>query len=319
MYRRLMVAAVAGLVMGQSIGWGADKEKATDIPKPKGNLRYSVSVAEFKNEAGWSHSWDIGDGFKTIFTDVLQQSGWFIVLGDSEMRKEAMAEQDLGTSGRTAGGKKSAKTGRMTPAQLLVRGSITHVQNDVGGSSGRFNIKGISIGGGGGKAEINMTIYLMDSTTGQVKASKKVVGVSGRKGISFGYSGSKLGGLTGDVDTYKKDNVGKAAEDACAQALQFLITQLDKLPWDASIMSASAEKVIINRGSREGVAVGNKFDVGTAEELTDPDTGETLDVELKKVGQIEVTEVKEKVAYCKPLSGGNKITKEMSAYAAKEE
>jgi curli biogenesis system outer membrane secretion channel CsgG len=314
MYRRLLATATVGLVLGQSIGFCAD----SDIPKPKGNLRYSVSVAEFKNEANWSHSWDIGDGFKTIFTDSLQQSGWFIVLADGEMRKEAMAEQDLGASGRTAGGKKTAKVGRLTPAQLLVRGSITHVANDTGGGGGRLNFKGISLGGSGGKAEINITIYLMDTSTGQVKASTKVVGQSGRKGLSFGYSGSKLGGLTGDVDAYKKDNVGKACEDACGQALQFLIKQLDKLPWEASILSVSGEKIIINRGSREGIEVGSKFDVGTTEELVDDDTGEVLDVEMKKAGQIEVTEVKEKIAYCKPLSGGSKLTKEMSAFPVKE-
>jgi curli biogenesis system outer membrane secretion channel CsgG len=314
MDRRLMAVATVGLVLGQSFIFCADN----DIPKPKGNLRYSVSVAEFKNEAGWSHSWDIGDGFKTIFTDNLQQSGWFIVLADGEMRKEAMAEQDLGTSGRTAGGKKTAKVGRLTPAQLLVRGSITHVANDTGGGGGRLNFKGISLGGSGGKAEVNITIYLMDTSTGQVKASTKVVGQSGRKGLSFGYSGSKLGGLTGDVGAYKKDNVGKACEDACGQALQFLIKQLDKLPWEASILSVSGEKIIINRGSREGLEVGNKFDVGTTEELVDNDTGEVLDVEMKKVGQIEVTEVKEKIAYCKPLSAGNKMTKEMSAFPVKE-
>ena len=93
-----------------------------------GNLRYSITVTKFPNEAGWSGRWDVGNGFTTILTDALQQSGKFIVLGDSEMRQEAMAEQDLAATGRMAGGAKAPQMGRMTPAQLLVRGSITHVQ-----------------------------------------------------------------------------------------------------------------------------------------------------------------------------------------------
>ncbi len=314
MNSRLLVAVVTGLLVGHRVALSEDSNM---IPKPKGNLRYSISVAEFKNEANWSHSWDVGDGFKTIFTDILQQSGWFVVLADSEMRKEAMAEQDLADSGRTAGGKKKPEIGRLTPAQLLVRGSITHVANDTGGGGGRLNFKGISLGGSGGKAEINITIYLMDTTTGQVKASAKVVGQSGRKGLSFGYYGSKLGGLTGDTEMYKKDNVGKACEDACGEALKFLLKQLDKIPWEASVMLAKEDKIIINRGTREGVVVGNKFDVGSVEQLVDEDTGEILDVEMTKVGQVEVYEVKEKIAYCKPLGEGAAVEKGMTVLPAK--
>jgi hypothetical protein len=35
--------------------------------------------------------------------------------------------------------------------------------------------------------------------------------------------------------------------------------------------------VYINRGTREGVSVGQTFDVGKSEILRDPDTGEVLD------------------------------------------
>ena len=38
----------------------------------------------------------------------------------------------------------------------------------------------------------------------------------------------------------------------------------------------------------------------------DEDTGEVLDVEMTTVGTIEVTEAKEKIAYCTPLSGAAK-------------
>ena len=239
-------------------------------------------------------------------TDVLQQNGKFIVLGDADMRQEAMAEQDLAASGRLAGGKKAPQVGRMTPAQLLVRGSITHVQDDRAGGSGGLNFKGFRIGGSGGKAEVNITIYLVDSETGQVKASQKVVGVAGRRGVGIGYSGSALGGLGGDLEGFTKDNVGKACEDAVVQCVEFLEKQLESIPWEGSVMIASADKLVINRGSREGVSAGMKFQVGSTEELVDEDTGEVLDVEITTVGTTEVTEVKEKIAYCKPVAGAAK-------------
>jgi curli biogenesis system outer membrane secretion channel CsgG len=106
-------------------------------------------------------------------TDALQTSGHFIVLGDPQMRQEALNEQDFVASGRTAKGKKAPKTGRMTPAQLLVKGEITHVQSSTTGGKGGVSFKGISLGGSKDAAEINATIYLVDSETGQVKASQE--------------------------------------------------------------------------------------------------------------------------------------------------
>ena len=270
-----------------------------------GNLRYSIMVNKFENKANWHGQWELGDAWGTIFTDQLVQSGKFIVLGEADMRGAALQEQDLAASGRTAGGKKAPKMGRMTPAQLLVKGAITHVQETKGGGGG-FGFKGITIGGDAGSAEINITIYLVDSATGQVKASKSVIGKSGKKGLSLGYHGSALGGLTGDIGGFMKDNMGKAAMDACNQALEFLVAQLDSIPWEGSVSLVKSDKLLINRGTREGVAVGMKFDVGKIEEVVDEDTGEVLDSELTKIGTVTVTEVKEKICYTTPLEGAEK-------------
>jgi hypothetical protein len=235
------------------------------------------------------------------------------VLGDGEMRKEAMKEQDFAASGRTAQGKKTAKIGRMTPAQLLVRGSITHVQNDTGGGGGGFSFQGISIGGSAGSAEMNVTIYLVDSETGQVVASTDVIGKSGRRGFTVGYHGSALGGLGGNLGGHQNDNVGEAMENAVGQAVLFLIDQLDSIPWEGSVIMVKGDKIIINRGSREGVEVGRQFKVGGVEELIDPDTGEVLDSEMTEVGTIKVTKTKEKISYCSPVSGSG-MQKGMSVF-----
>lgn len=278
---------------------------ATAVFADGGNLRYSIMVNKFENKANWRGQWELGDAWGTIFTDQLVQSGKFIVLGEADMRGAAMQEQDLAASGRSAGGKKAPKMGRMTPAQLLVKGAITHVQETKGGGGG-FGFKGITLGGDAGSAEINITIYLVDSATGQVKASKSVIGKSGKKGLSLGYHGSALGGLTGDIGGFMKDNMGKAAMDACNQALEFLVGQLDSIPWEGSVSLVKADKLIVNRGTREGVEVGMKFDVGKVEEVVDEDTGEVLDSELTKIGTVTVTEVKEKICYTTPLEGAEK-------------
>ena len=121
------------------------------------NLRYSIQVTKFENKANWRGQWELGHAWGTIFTDQLVQSGRFIVLGEADMRGAAMQEQDLAATGRMAGGKKAPKMGRMTPAQLLVKGAITHVQETKGGGGG-FGFRGITVGGDAGSAEINVTI-----------------------------------------------------------------------------------------------------------------------------------------------------------------
>ncbi|MBP5510188.1 MAG: hypothetical protein J6Z49_04665 [Kiritimatiellae bacterium] len=282
----------------------------------QGNLRYSITVSKFENKANWTGQWDLGHAWGEILTDSLQQTGRFIVLGEADMRNEAMREQDLVDSGRMAGGKKAPKKGNMTPAQLLVKGAITHVQQSTTGGGGGLGFRGIRLGGGTDSAEINVTIYLVDSQTGQVKGSKSIIGKAGRTGLSLGYVGNALGGLTGDLAGFKKDNVGKATADAVNQTVEYLIAQLGSIPWQGTVILAKPDKIIINRGTREGVAVGQVFDVGSVEVLTDPDTGEVLDEEMKKAGQIRVTTVKEKIATCEPVSGSG-FEKGMSVHPAR--
>ena len=304
---KILVVAILGLVTSAFA-----QDNVIKTP-PEGNLRYTVMVDKFVNDAGWSGKYNIGDGMATAMTNILSKSGWFVVLGERDMREAAMNEQDFATSGRAATGKKAPKMGRITAAQLFVKGSITHVQ-ETGSQKGKLNFMGVSLGGSGGDAEINITIYLVDTTTGQVVASHDIVGNSGSSGYSLGYHGSDLGGLTGGFGGESKDNVQKAMEDASGQITNYLINQLEEIPWEATLILAKPNKFIMNRGERDGVTVGKVFNVGEIEDLIDPDTGELLDSEMSVVGQIKVTKVKKKVAYCTAISGGETISKGMSVF-----
>lgn len=258
-----------------------------------GGLRYSITVAKFENRAGWSGQWDLGDAWDTVLTDLLVQSGKFIVLGETDMRYAAMDEQDFAASGRTAGGDKAPATGQMTPAQLLVKGAITHVQGSTSNAGGGIRIQGFTIGGGGGKGEVNATIYIVDSTTGQVLASTNVVGTSKQSALGLGYSTGNWGAAFGGN---KNDNVGLAVQDACAAAVTYLVEQLPGFPWTGTVVLVKGDQVYINRGAREGVTVGQNFVVGSVEVLRDPDTGEVLDESMTETAGLKVSQVKEKVS-----------------------
>ncbi len=283
-----LVAAGSGLAMANS---------------PAGNLRYSVSVDRFENRAGWRGQWDLGDAWGTIMTDQMMNSGHFIVLGESDMRGAAMREQDFAASGRVAGGGRAPAMGQMTPAQLLVKGAITHVQSDTAGQDGGLSFRGIRVGGGRERAEINATIYLVDTRTGQVKASTSVTGEAGRRRGRVGYTGAALGGVRGDVGGFASDNVGRAMEDAIEQAVEFLVAQLDAVRWEGTVVQVAGNRVFVNRGSREGVTQGQEFSVGSATEIVDPDTGEVLDTFMESIGTIRATEVRERLTICEAPAG----------------
>ena len=97
--------------------------------------------------------------------------------------------------------------------------------------------------------------------------------------------------------------VGLAVEDACAVAVDFMIGQLPNFQWTGSVVLVKDGKVYVNRGTREGVAVGQTFTVGEVEVLRDPDTGEVLDESMTEVARLTVSQVKEKLSICDVTSG----------------
>ena len=131
-------------------------------------------------------------------------------------------------------------------------------------------------------------------------ASKSVVGTAKRKSGSIGYSSGGWGGAFGG---HKNDNVGKAVESACAEAVDFIIGQLPNFPRTGAVVLVKGEGVYINRGSREGVRSGQEFVIGDAEVIRDPETGEVLDEEMTEVAHIRADQVKEKLSICSVTLG----------------
>lgn len=277
-------------------------------------LRYSIVVSKFENRSNWSGQWSLGDAWGAVLTDSLNQTGRFILLGENDMRREALREQDFAASGRAAGGGKKVLIGQMTPAQLLVKGDITHFDPGTSGGGGGIGFKGFRVGAKGGTAEINVIMYIVDSSTGQVMASKKCYGKITKKGISLGVH---RGGFSGDIGGFKKTNAGRAMEKAVDEGVGFLISQLEKIPWTGTVILVKGNKAYINRGAREGVTVGQTFYVGEVEVLRDPDTGEVLDQSMDTVGAIQVEKLKKKIAICKILEGSS-IKRGMSVGLSRE-
>ncbi len=263
-------------------------------------LRYSVAVANFENRSTWHGQWSLQEALRAVLVDSLNQTGRFIVLGEEDMRKGVMEEQDFALSGRAAGGGRKVVTGQMTPAQLFIKGKITHFSDETAGGGGGIGIKRFRVGVKGSMAEINMVLYIVDSSTGQVMASKKCYGKITKKGLSLAF---RSGDFDGNVGGFKKTNAGKAMEKAADEGVAFLISKLEEIPWTGAVVLCKGNKVFINRGEREGVGIGQAFNVGKITVLRDPDTGEMLDQEIETLGTIQVVKVKRKISICKITNG----------------
>jgi curli biogenesis system outer membrane secretion channel CsgG len=264
------------------------------------DLRYTVMVSKFENRSGWVGQWELGSAWGAVLTDQLNQAGRFIVVAESDMREEAMKEQARVATGATAQGSKAPKVGQMTPAQLLVKGVITHFQHEVSSKKGGFNLGGIGMRNQTETAEINVTLQMVDSTTGMVVASKSVVGSSTDKKKSFRFSG---GDLNVDQEVVKNDNVKTALANAVGDAIEWMSAQLDQIPWRASVVLVRGDQIYIDRGAREGVAEGQVFSVGESEIIRNPDTGEVLDEIVTERARIQTVRVQEKVSICKVVAG----------------
>lgn len=273
----------------------------------QGNLRFTVMVQEFENRSGWKGNVRLGQSWAAILTSALHENGNFIVVGQSNMREAAMDEQAFGATGATTQGKKTAQRGQLSPAQLLVQGSITHFAEGSAGKGGGVNLGPFRVGSKKVKTEIYATVQMVDSSTGQVVAARNFEGSTLEKGLDLG---AKVDGDGATYSTQEEANVVKTMKVAINDVVAWMVEQLPSFPWRGSVLSVQDDLIFINRGSREGVATGEVFVVGESEVLRDPDTGEVLYEKVTERARLRADQVEEKVSICSVVSGDGSLLAE---------
>jgi curli biogenesis system outer membrane secretion channel CsgG len=145
-----------------------------------------VAVQSFDNKAG-SSQWttgryvDLGDAMADQLTDALIQSGQFVVLERIGLHA-VVAEQDLARSGRFQQSK-SARTGKLTSAQVLVQGVISEIEHSANKGGGSFSFGGIRLKNESQEVQLGLIVRLVDTTTGQVIDSQRVEARAAQGGV----------------------------------------------------------------------------------------------------------------------------------------
>lgn len=264
-----------------------------------------VAVSRFENKTNYSGQVHLGDGMADQLTDALMQSGEFVVM-ERQTLGDVMDEQDMAQSGRMMKSK-SARTGKLTSAQALIKGTITEFEENSGGGGTGFSIKGFKIGSKRGEAHVGVIIRLIDSTTGEVLHSQRVEGKAKSGGLSFGVN---VAGVGFGSDGFKKTPLGKAMQIAIDNAVEFIAAKMREMPYQGRIIKVSGDTVYLSASAKTGAQVGEAFTVySVGEELVDPDTGELLGSEEETIGTVKIYEVKEKYSKARATGSAQGIKK----------
>ena len=269
---------------------------ALTAPSWAAGLKKTVAVSRFENKTSWKGQVSLDDGMADQLTDALIKNGQFMVL-ERQTLNDVIAEQDLASSGRAAKSN-TAQTGKLTSAQILIKGAVTEFENKSLGSATGIGIGPVRVANKREEAHVAVIIRLIDSTTGQVLDSQRVEGKAAAGGMGVGLN---LGIVDLGTEGFAKTPLGKATQLAIDNAVEYIAGKLSKLPYQGRVIKAAGDDVFISAGERNGCAIGDVFTVySVGEALIDPDTGEKLGAEEKKKGQIKVYEVQEKFAKAKP-------------------
>lgn len=254
----------------------------------------------------------------SMLSDVMFHSGRFEVL-EREVLNDVLYEQDLGDSGRVAK-QSAAKIGRVTGADYLIKGAVTHYEpNFKGNAAGLGGLTPGLLGGvgfGKKKSLVGMVFKLIDAETGKLVDSKQVAAVTSKTRFSIGALGWGGGGAAGGAfSSFSKEPIGQAIIACINKGVYEMVKRLGSEPARGAIIKVDDDgQVLVNMGKDE-TEVGETFKAQSkGEELIDPTTGESLGSELEDIGTITVTRVLEKFSYAQAngfdasqLSAGDRI------------
>jgi curli biogenesis system outer membrane secretion channel CsgG len=189
--------------------------------------RPAVAVMDFEYGSidNWWGQYDIGKGMSDQVVDALVNDGTFRVIERKKL-DTVLAEQDFAQSNRADPSAATlAKIGKIKGVKYIISGSITKFSTESRG--GAVRIKGIGLGGKKAKSEVNLTARVIDVTSGEIVASVKGHGESGKGGgASFATSGFGAGT---DSEEWRNSGLGEAQERACNEFVAQLVAKKDRI------------------------------------------------------------------------------------------
>lgn len=282
--------------------------------------RHRVAVLDFgygtvmsSSQAIFGTNVDIGKGISDMLIDRLVNDGTYSVIERNAINK-VINEQNFSNSNR-ADASTAAKIGHILGVDAVITGDITQFgRDDESKNYGGAVVGKWSHGALGGfgkhkaKAEVAVTVRMIDASTGEILASATGKGESQRSGTSLlgaGWGGGSgaAGGASMTSSNFAQTIIGEATTAAVTQVAQQLAADSGKVPTAAApppvavsglIADASTADIIIDVGTKAGLKVGDKLAVvRVVRVVKDPRTGKPLRSITSPIGELTITSADE--------------------------
>lgn len=256
----------------------AKKKKVAVFPFDDGSLK-----------VWWSGAWNPGSGIAEMIVTTLVNSKAVDVVERQELDK-ILAEQKLSLTGITAG---TIEPGKVKGVDLIITGKVTEfVVDQKGVKAGGLNIG--KLGGLGvsmSDAKCTIDARMIDTSTGAILVAATGKGKESKKG--FDIQSVNWASLQFTGSDFQATILGKATRTAVDEVVKKLMETIGQVK-EGKVVGVSGDKILINfgKGEIEPGTILKIFRVG--EQITDPDTGESLGAEEQEIGEIKVSEVQEK-------------------------
>ena len=276
---------------------------------------------------------DVGKGILALLTKRLAEDGKYRIVERKNIQK-VLSEQDFGASNRVKQGT-NAKIGRVQGADAILMGTVTVFGQDTrknnvntgAVTNGRLGgvLGSVNVGNRSDKAIVEISYRLVDAESSEVIAVGEARGESKRKSNGFGIAGFGNGnggnvGTNMSSSNFQETIIGEATVD-CINKLAAIANSKDQriatrtAEVETKIAEVVGKKIYLAAGTNDGIQNCDRFEVSRiVKEIKDPSTGEVLDLQTERVGEIMVVEVRDKVAIA--VFNGSSIPK--VGYVAKK-
>lgn len=300
---RLVRRAAAALILASAIwpapGGAPARAEGPGYQGPK----KTVFVSSFES-ANMLFGAATGEGLSQMLLEAIMADGRFVAverLGYADIE----AEQALGKAGMSTA-ETAPRTGQMLGASVIIRGTVTKFSPKTKGGgislgSGMFGGSS-GVGMSGSTAIVEISLRLIDATTGQVISTAKAEGSASSK--EFNATLYSRGDFQIGSTQFRETPLGQAAEQAIQAALAKIVTGMENVPWTALVIENTDGAVYVNAGTDQNVAPGMTLSVWRkSKELIDPATGAVVDTLIDKVGTVQVESVREKSSLARATEG----------------
>ncbi|MEN3976443.1 CsgG/HfaB family protein [Emcibacter sp. SYSU 3D8] len=306
-FARLTRGMIVPMIAGPILLWAPVHAAAQSAPGYPG-LKKTVSVSQF--QAAESVGGGVtSEGMTAMLISALANDGRFVVVERPGTYGDIVGAEQMMAKAGAVDAETAAGTGQMSGASAVIIGVVTKYDPAAKGGGVSLGIMGGGSPFGGNasrknqKAVIEISLRLVDTTSGQIIANASAQGEASSSITSAGLVEENTGATLGTT-SFKSTPIGQAGEDAIKKAVEFIAASMNKVPWSALVIDAADGKIYINAGADRNVLPGMELTAyKKGKVFKDPGTGEVLEVSMDKTGVIRIDEVRDRLSVASLVSG----------------